>query len=80
VSQQDTSIGVWETVNILYIKWLTEVKQQILYLSILLQAVSKRLCTTQSFNNATNCSFFFHLPYKTICFGPRWPSSGVLIY
>jgi hypothetical protein len=51
-----------------------------LCLSILLQAILKRLCIKQSVNNATNCSFFFHLYFNTTCFGPRWPSSGVLIY
>jgi hypothetical protein len=35
----------------------------ILYLSILLHAILKRLCITQSVNNATNCSFFFHFHF-----------------
>jgi hypothetical protein len=35
----------------------------LLYLNILLHAILKRLYITQSVNNATNCSFFFHFHF-----------------
>jgi hypothetical protein len=58
-----------------------EIKQTrpLLYLSILLHAILKRLCTTQSIVQqivpfSSTCTF------NTIFFGPRWLSSGALIY
>jgi hypothetical protein len=35
----------------------------VLFLSNLLHAILKRLCITQSVNNARNCSFFFHFHF-----------------